>query len=176
MLIGNSTVYALYIVLARPVIARLGALRTTAWVFVLGALEALPLTAGALLETRWGELPGWAWGSLGFIVLGPTITTYLLNAWALARVESSLVGAYVYLQPVIATLAAWSILGIAPTPRAAVAAAVIVIGVALSAGFVAGLAKARARGRRSRRAKGNARARRSRSRRTRRPGAFRAPR
>jgi drug/metabolite transporter (DMT)-like permease len=143
MLVANSTVYALYIVLARPVIARLGALRTTAWVFVLGAIEALPLTGAAMAEAEWTRLPGWTWASLAFIVAGPTIGTYLLNAWALARAPSSLVGAYVYLQPVIATLAAWAILAIAPTSRALVAAGVIVFGVALSAGWFGSFARAR---------------------------------
>jgi drug/metabolite transporter (DMT)-like permease len=147
MLIASASVYALFIVLARPVIARLGALKTTAWVFVLGAIEALPLTAPALARERWLELPAWAFASLGFVVLGPTVLTYLLNAWALRFVESSLVGAYVYLQPVVATLAAWAILDLVPSPRALGAAVVIVVGVALSSGlFHALLARARARG------------------------------
>lgn len=143
MLIANSTVYALYIVLARPVIARLGALRTMAWVFVLGALEALPLTLGPLAAVPWGALPAWAWGSLAFILFGATLATYLLNAWALRRAESSLVGAYVYLQPVIAMLSAWTILGLAPGSRALVSALIIVAGVALSADLPRALARAR---------------------------------
>jgi drug/metabolite transporter (DMT)-like permease len=136
MLIASASVYALFIVLARPVIARLGALRTTAWVFVLGALEALPLTAPALARESWLELPAWAWASLGFVVLGPTVLTYLLNAWALRFVESSLVGAYVYLQPVVATLGAWAILDVIPSARSLGAGLVIVIGVALSSGLL----------------------------------------
>src|SRR5690606_27338913 len=38
LLIANSTSYALFLVLARPLIGRLGSLRVMSWVFVLGAL------------------------------------------------------------------------------------------------------------------------------------------
>ncbi len=133
MLVTNASVYALYLVLARPVIARLGSLTTVAWVFVLGGLEAAPLTVGPVLGVRWLSLPAATYGSLVFVLLGATLATYLLNAYALRRVESSVVAVYVYLQPVIATAASWLLLGIAPTRRALIAAAVIILGVAVSA-------------------------------------------
>jgi drug/metabolite transporter (DMT)-like permease len=128
----NITAYSVYVVGARPVLARLGSLRTIGWVFVFGALEAAPITLPAVVSTPWPALPGWAIGSLAFILFGATLATYLLNAYALKRVESSLVAVYVYVQPVIAVTAAWLWLGTRPTLRTWVAAAVIVAGVALA--------------------------------------------
>ncbi len=133
MLIGNIASYALFIVLARPVLARLGSIRTIAWVFVFGAFEALPFTLPEVLRSNWSSLPLWAWGSLAFILIGATLGTYLLNAYALRRVESSVVAVYVYIQPLIASLASWLVLRIAPTARTALAGVIIVLGVALSA-------------------------------------------
>jgi drug/metabolite transporter (DMT)-like permease len=133
MLIGNVGAYATFIVLARPVFERLGALRGIAWVFVLGGMEALPFTLGDVFRTPWGSLPLWAFGSLAFILFGATLATYVLNAYALRRVESSVVAVYVYVQPIIASVASWFFLEIAPTRRTLVAGAIIVVGVALSA-------------------------------------------
>jgi len=41
---------------------------------------------------------------MAWIVLFATVINYLLNYYALARVESSTVALFVYLQPVLATL------------------------------------------------------------------------
>jgi drug/metabolite transporter (DMT)-like permease len=132
MLIANVVSYALFIVLARPVFERLGALRGIAWVFVFGSLEALPFTLGEVVRARWSTLPLWAWASLAFILFGATLATYLLNAYALRRVESSVVAVYVYVQPIIASVASWLVLDVTPTLRTLVAGSIIVVGVALS--------------------------------------------
>lgn len=132
LLIANSTSYALFLVLARPLIGRLGSLRVMSWVFVLGALQCSPYVAPSFLALDPGALPAWAIGSLLFILIGPTLLTYILNGYALTRVESSVVAVYIYLQPLIATTAAWLVLRQKPTLRTFVAGAIIVVGVALS--------------------------------------------
>lgn len=132
MLTGNTASYALYLVLARPVLERVGSLRSMAWVFIFGAVETLPFTARAVLSTHWTALPGWAIGSLAYILIGATILTYVLNAYALRRVTSSVVAVFIYVQPVIAALGSWVVLGLLPTARTLVAAAVIFVGVAIA--------------------------------------------
>ncbi len=136
MLVGNASVYATYLVLAGPVLARLGTLRTMAWVFVFGALEAAPITLLPMSRVAWTSLPAWAWGSLAFILFGATLATYLLNAFALRRADASMVAVFVYLQPLVATVAAWVVLREVPTPRMLVAGALIVVGVFVSADMV----------------------------------------
>jgi len=39
---------------------------------------------------------------MGFVVLGTTCLTYLLNTYALRHLSASTIGVFVYLQPVIA--------------------------------------------------------------------------
>ncbi|MEZ4221669.1 MAG: DMT family transporter [Polyangiaceae bacterium] len=133
MLVCNASVYATYLVLAGPILTRLGTLRAMAWVFVLGAIEAAPFTLRPVMQVPWLTLPTWATGSLVFVLFGATLGTYLLNAYALRRVEASVVAVFVYLQPLVATLASWWLLNEIPTPRMLVAGALIVVGVFISA-------------------------------------------
>ena len=44
--------------------------------------------------------------AIAFIVLFVTFIAYLLNTWALKYVDSSVVGIYIYLQPVFTTVMA----------------------------------------------------------------------
>jgi drug/metabolite transporter (DMT)-like permease len=132
MLVGNTLSYGVYLVLARGTIARLGSLRTVAWVMSTGALLALPFTLRDTLAIPWETLSPATWASIVFVVLGPTVLTYLLNAWALSRADSSLVATYVYAQPPIAALASFWFLGLVPAPRVLVAAAIIAVGLTLA--------------------------------------------
>jgi drug/metabolite transporter (DMT)-like permease len=63
---------------------------------------------------------------------GPTVAAYLLKAWALRYADSSLVAAYTYVQPVLATLLGAMFLGETMHPIVLVAAAMIFAGVWLA--------------------------------------------
>jgi drug/metabolite transporter (DMT)-like permease len=57
-----------------------------------------------------------AWIWLAFVVVFPTAGAYLLNNWALARADASVVALFIYLQPLIAALLAMARLGERPSP------------------------------------------------------------
>jgi drug/metabolite transporter (DMT)-like permease len=135
LIVANTVSYAAYLVFARRTAQRLGSQAMVTWVFVAGALLALPVTGPALATLDPSTVPLWGWGSLAFIVLGATVGTYGLNAYALARAESSLVAVYIYLQPLVSTAAAALFLDAHVEGRALVAGAVIAVGVYLSAGL-----------------------------------------
>lgn len=137
LLLGNTTAYAVYLVLGRPVITRVGALPAIAWVFLFGAIETLPWTLSPLASTDWGGLSSGTYGALAFILVGPTLLTYALNAYALTRVEASLVAVYIYVQPVVSALASYLVLDVVPQLRTVLSALVIFAGVALSSGLLA---------------------------------------
>ena len=112
----NGTSYALFLVLAKRVLSRTDALAAT----------AVLLTAGAVLIGLVG-LPAWAgfdpagvsrstWGWLAFVVVFPTAGAYLLNNYALARADASVVALFIYLQPLIAAVLAMARLGERPPP------------------------------------------------------------
>lgn len=132
-IIGNTLAYALYLVLAKPAFERFGALAVLPMVFVMGALTALPWTLPSMLQTAWLGLSTTTYAALGFILLGPTLGTYALNAYALRHVDSSVVAVFIGLQPLVGTLASWALLGLRAQPTELIAGAVILCGVLVSA-------------------------------------------
>jgi drug/metabolite transporter (DMT)-like permease len=101
MIVFNSLSYAAYIAVSKDTIARNGALRSLAWLFLFGSIVCVPLGAFSMAELDFAAVSLKTWSLLAFMVLIPTIGAYYLNAWALARVAPSTVAAYIYLQPLI---------------------------------------------------------------------------
>jgi len=83
-------------------------------------------------EIVWSSFTPKVWWSLVFVVVGVTMGTYLLNIYGLSKLNSSVVGVYIYLQPILATFFAWLLLGnVNLTPIKAIAGTLIFIGVYL---------------------------------------------
>ncbi|MNZ86598.1 putative DMT superfamily transporter inner membrane protein [compost metagenome] len=59
-----------------------------------------------ILKVDWLHIPYSIWIAIIFVIVCTTFLTYLLNGWALKYVNSSVVGAYIYLQPVLASIIA----------------------------------------------------------------------
>ncbi|HYS53266.1 MAG TPA: DMT family transporter [Thermoanaerobaculia bacterium] len=132
LLIGNAFAYALYLVLSKRDMARLSPRRVIMQMFAIGAVLLLPLSAWSMWKEPWSTIPSRAWIALVIVIVGPTVAAYLLNAWALAHTDSSLVASYTYAQPVLTTILAAIFLGETIHPTAIVAAAMIFAGVYLA--------------------------------------------
>jgi drug/metabolite transporter (DMT)-like permease len=132
MIVANCLSFALYLVVSKPAMARLSARAVVTRMFTLGTVLMLPISAYALWHERWGAISGGAWVALLLVIAGPTVAAYLLNAWALRYADSSVVAAYTYVQPVLATLLGAVILGEELRGIVLVAAALIFGGVALA--------------------------------------------
>ncbi len=137
--IGNSMIavnclsYSLYLVLSKPILKRYDSLTVIAWVFAFGTLFVLPFGGTSLARTgALATMPSSAWLGVAFIILVPTVGSYVLNAWALKRSAPSVVATYVYLQPLLTGLLAVLIHGESIDSRAIPSAALIFAGVALS--------------------------------------------
>jgi drug/metabolite transporter (DMT)-like permease len=132
LIVINCLSYALYLVLSKPAMATLSARRVVARMFAVGTVVLLPLAAIPLARQDWRGLSAGAWLALALVIAGPTIAAYLLNAWSLRHADSSLVAAYTYVQPVLATLLGALFLGETLRPIVLVAAVLIFSGVALA--------------------------------------------
>lgn len=128
----NCLAYGLYLVVSRSMSRRTSPIALVSWMFTVGSVIMLPFCATALLRVQWQTIPLTSWLALAGVVIGPTVVAYVLSAWALARADSSVVAAYTYAQPFIATLLAAVLLGERLTTRVAVAALLIIGGVFLS--------------------------------------------
>ena len=132
MILINCLSYALYLVISKPDMAFLSARALVPRMFAVGAVLMLPIAAVPLWRERWTSISAGAWLALVLVILGPTVAAYLLQAWALRYAESSVVAAYTYLQPILATLLGALFLGEHIRPIVVVAAAMIFTGVWLT--------------------------------------------
>jgi drug/metabolite transporter (DMT)-like permease len=129
LLVCNAATYSLYVVLGKPLVQRYPPLVVTAWAY-LGSLVALPVFAwDAVLVPAPGATA--AWLGLAYVVIFPTILGYLANLFALARVPATTTAVYVYVQPLVAGLAAWWVFSERPGLRMLLAAAALLVGVGL---------------------------------------------
>lgn len=100
----NAASYALFMVLAKPMMKKYGTIQVIKWTFIFGTLFVIPFGAADLQAVRWTELPASAWLSIAFVLLFTTFAAYLLNTFGLKHLSPSVVSYYIYLQPIFATL------------------------------------------------------------------------
>ena len=130
LLFCNSLSYALYLVLARPLLEEVPSLVLTAWTFVL----AIPVVVLAALGTPWtpaGDAlrPTLA---LAWILVFPTALNYFLISWALVRLPASVIAAYIYLQPALGMILAVVLLGESVMPEQIMGGVLVMAGIWLT--------------------------------------------
>ena len=103
--------FAYYTVAGKAVVPGMGVLRTTALSFLVGGMAMIPLTLPATLRQNWASVGVRGWLGLAYVVLIGTFLCYLLYYWALSRIESGKVAAFMYLQPVVAGITSYLLLG-----------------------------------------------------------------
>ena len=130
--IVNAMSYSAFLVLSRRLLARSDPLAATAVLMGFGALGILAVSWPALLALRPTSIPGSAWLLGALIVIFATVVTYFLNYWALARVESSFVALFIYLQPILAAALSALVLGEKPAPHVYAGGALVFAGVAVA--------------------------------------------
>jgi drug/metabolite transporter (DMT)-like permease len=102
----NAIIYAFYLVYAKPLAQKYHPLTVTLYAFLIGAVLVVPFAWKEFLEIEWSSFSLKIWLCVLFVTIGSTFITYVLNAYALRHASPSLVGSYIYLQPVLATLIA----------------------------------------------------------------------
>jgi len=103
MILVNAVLFATYLVLVRPLMARYNTFTVVKWVFLFGSLLVFPFGWQEASRVNWASFGAVQWSAFTYIIIGISIVAYWLNAWALKFVNSSVVGTYIYLQPVLAT-------------------------------------------------------------------------
>ncbi len=106
LIILNATSFGMYLVLVKPLMARYKAITVVSRIFAVGAVVVIPVGFNQLLTPDYSSFPLSIWLAILFMIVGVTIVTYLLNTWSLKYANPTLVGIYIYLQPVLAILIA----------------------------------------------------------------------
>lgn len=126
---ANAASFALFLVISKDTIRRVGSLPSTVAVLCFGSLGVALYGGPAAVAVDYGTVPARVWGIAAFIVVFPTVLAYFLNYWALARVESSHVALFVYLQPILASALSVVWLGEEITARLVASSALVFLGV-----------------------------------------------
>ncbi len=127
----NATSYAVYLVIVRPLMKKYHPLTVIKWVFFFGLFPVVLFGFGQFSHIQWSGFNTTAWLGLAFVVFGTTFLAYLLNILALRQVHSSVVGAYIYMQPILATIISISLGKDQLTFQKVLSAALIFMGVYL---------------------------------------------
>ncbi len=102
----NATSYAIYLVIAKPLMTKYRPIIVIRWIFLLGLLVVFPFGISEFTEINWHMFSFKEYAAVAFIVICCTFFTYLWNIYALRILSPATAGAYIYLQPVFAALIA----------------------------------------------------------------------
>jgi drug/metabolite transporter (DMT)-like permease len=102
----NAISYSVYLVIVKPLMIKYDALTVIKWVFLFGSFMVIPIGYQDLTLANWANFDYAIWLSIIYIIVGSTFLAYLLNLWSLKTVSPSLVGYYIYLQPLFASVIA----------------------------------------------------------------------
>lgn len=99
----NSVSYAIYLVMAKPIMSRYSPLTVITWVFTFGLIYVLifPPTLFDLAGTPLDVIPIDVWGKIVYVIVGVTFMTYLLTMYGLKYLSPSTSSAYIYFQPIL---------------------------------------------------------------------------
>jgi drug/metabolite transporter (DMT)-like permease len=121
----NATSYAIYLVIVRPLMHRYHPMTVIKWIFLFGLPFVLTFGTKQFLNIQWHTFTTATWLGVFFVVFCTTFCAYLFNIVALREVHSSIVGAYIYLQPILATIIA-SIVGKDSLTREKIISAILI--------------------------------------------------
>ncbi|MBK9215532.1 MAG: DMT family transporter [Chloracidobacterium sp.] len=110
-IIINCFAYGVYVATSKDAITRNGTFRSMMWVFIFASIVCVPLGLWSLSTIDVAAVPASIWLISVYIGIGATAGPYLLNAWALSKVNPSTVAVFVYLQPLIGFVLAVMYLG-----------------------------------------------------------------
>ncbi|HUR11617.1 MAG TPA: DMT family transporter [Flavitalea sp.] len=130
-IIINAISYAFYFVLVKPLMKEYSPVHVLRWVFTIGLIVMVPIGWNEFNAIHWSSFSWREFSVLAFIVLFATFFAYLFNIYGIQYLGASITGAYIYTQPVFATLIAVIFLNEMLTWYKAAAAVLIAGGVLL---------------------------------------------
>ena len=104
MLLINATCFGAYLVIIKPLTQKYHTVTLMKWIFPIGIVLTFPVTINEFLAVDWSNLPFDALWRMGYVVLGTTFFAYFLNVFALKTLNATTIGAFTYLQPLLAIL------------------------------------------------------------------------
>lgn len=102
----NAVSYSIYLVKIKPFTIKYHPITINRLTFFYGALLVIPFGITDLVHTDWISFTNQTWWAFGYVLLFTTFFAYYFNSWAMVIVNPSLVGVYIYLQPLLTSIIA----------------------------------------------------------------------
>lgn len=131
LVVLNACSYGFYLVYVSGLLKKYKPTTITAFIFLFGLLYVLPVGGLELIQVNWSIVTLEAWKSIIYVCVFVTLFAYFLNSWGIQKSNSALVGTYVYLQPLLATIIAISLGQDNLSIEKTIFAAIIILGVYL---------------------------------------------
>ena len=99
----NALSYAIYLVIAKPLMKKYKPLTVITYVFTfgLGFVLLFPPTLIEFFQTDFQQISLETWAKITYVIIGVTFLTYLLTMYGLKYLSPSVSSAYIYFQPVL---------------------------------------------------------------------------
>lgn len=99
----NALSFGIYLVIAKPLMSKYKPMTviTYNFLFGFGFISCYPGVWNDLQAAEISTFPDVIWLKIGFVIIGATFFTYLLNIFALKHVSPSVSGSYIYTQPML---------------------------------------------------------------------------
>lgn len=103
---ANAVSYSVYLVKIKPFIGKYHPITINRITFMFGLLMVLPFGLVGLQNVSWHTYDIKIWSGFLYVLIFTTFFTYYFNAWAMLIVNPSVVGVYIYLQPLLTAVIA----------------------------------------------------------------------
>jgi drug/metabolite transporter (DMT)-like permease len=132
LILAGSLCWALYTVLLKPYTHDVHGIQLSAWTMVGGALVLVSVGAPGVARTAWSGVPALGWSAVLYSGIGALVIAYLFWYRGVRVIGPTRAAMYSNLQPIIALIVAWAMLGETPTVWQGVGTAAITGGLLLT--------------------------------------------
>jgi drug/metabolite transporter (DMT)-like permease len=132
MILAAVVIWAFYTNGLVPLTQRVSAVEIAAWTLVGGVVPLTIITVPAFLRTDWGAVAPLTWAAVAYSGLLAMVVAYLLWYRGVREIGPTRTSMFANLQPIVAVLVAWALLGEIPTVFQAAGAASVIGGLYLA--------------------------------------------
>ena len=104
MMIVSGLMYAIYLVLSKPLSLRYSSVTMMKWMFLFAAVAAVAIYYRPLAEVDYAALAPRTWAGIGYVVVCSTFLSYFMVPVGQRYLRPTVVSMYNYVQPLVAVL------------------------------------------------------------------------
>jgi len=132
IIVVSVIAWAYYTIFGKKLVRKYGALRMTAYSLSFGAILYFPFGVYHALQYDYSQATLAAWGSGAYMAIALSAIVYVLWYWLLKYLDASRIAVYHNIQPVIASIVAYTVLGESLSAVFLIGGAVVIVGVVIT--------------------------------------------